>query len=162
MGRFCWVARLALAGILGTEVLLPAAAAACAAADAAPSQHEEQNGEAGVNEEAQQGRLLAAVVGAAGRAALAALKDCRGGRNNARQPALVSALLPALLQPALFDCGSELTRYRRARLPIRSDFLKHPPRGSEERSARRLSACSSAMGVQSQQGCVSKYSIDLA
>ena len=56
-----------------------------------------------------EGERLSTVVGAATRGAWAAVLECR---YNARRPAVVTALLDAVLQPSLFDCAAEGTAYR--------------------------------------------------
>ena len=58
---------------------------------------------------ASDGSRLAALVGAAARAAWAAVQECR---HNARRPALMTALLDAVLLPSLCDCAAEDTAQR--------------------------------------------------
>ena len=57
------------------------------------------------------GRALAHVVGAVARAAWGAVQGCR---NVSRRPAVVGALLEAVLQPRLFWRAGDDGRYRRA------------------------------------------------
>ncbi|BDA44330.1 Uncharacterized tRNA/rRNA methyltransferase YfiF at C-terminar half [Coccomyxa sp. Obi] len=81
--------RLALADVVRTPVLLPAAEAALGLQPA---------------HGASDGNRLAALVGAAARGAWAAVQECR---HNARRPAIMTALLDAVLLPSLFDCAAE-------------------------------------------------------
>ena len=86
--------RLALADVIGTPVLMPAADAALGLQSAAG---------------ATEGNRHLAVVGTAARGAWAAVQECQ---HNARRPAVMTALLDAVLQPSLFDCSAESTAYR--------------------------------------------------
>lgn len=92
-----FLCRLALAEVVGTPVLLPAAGAALGLQGRAAD-----DGDAA---------RLAAVVGAAARSSWAAVQECR---HNARRPAVVAALLDAILLPALCSCDTEETSYRSA------------------------------------------------
>jgi hypothetical protein len=86
----CPLRRLVLADITATPVLLPAAQAALGLPARAA--------------DAPDGTGLAAVLRAAARSALAALQECR---HCFRDAANITALLDAILLPALFDCYSE-------------------------------------------------------
>lgn len=95
--------RLALADVVGRPLLLPAAEAALGLQPA----HGESDG-----------NCLGALVGAAARGAWAAVQECR---HNARRPAIMTALLDAVLLPSLFDCAAEDAAQRWA--PVRSGDL---------------------------------------